>query len=38
MADIIPLIYRVYHKEILVLILTIGHRKDIYKKYRGRSF
>lgn len=26
------IIYRVYHKEILVLILTIGHRKDIYKQ------
>jgi len=26
------IIYRIYHKEILVLILTIGHRKDIYKK------
>ncbi|MDP8230469.1 MAG: type II toxin-antitoxin system RelE/ParE family toxin [Candidatus Gorgyraea atricola] len=24
-------IYRVYHQEILILILTIGHRKDIYK-------
>lgn len=26
------IIYRIYHKEILVLILTIGHRKDIYKQ------
>lgn len=26
------IIYRIYHKEILVLILTIGHRKDIYRK------
>jgi len=25
------IIYRVYHKEILVLILTVGHRKNIYK-------
>ncbi len=25
------IIYRVHHKEILVLILAIGHRKDIYK-------
>ena len=31
------IIYRVYHKEILVLILTIGHRKDIYKKV-GKNF
>lgn len=26
------IIYRIYHKEILVLVLTIGHRKDVYKK------
>jgi len=26
------IIYRIYHKEVLVLILTIGHRKDIYKQ------
>jgi len=26
------IIYRIYHKEILVIILTIGHRKDIYKQ------
>lgn len=26
------IIYRIYHKQILVLILTIGHRKDIYKQ------
>lgn len=31
------IIYRIYHKEILVLILTIGHRKDIYKQ-TGRKF
>lgn len=24
------IIYRVHHKEILVIILTLGHRKDIY--------
>ena len=28
------IIYRIYHKEILILILTIGHRKDIYKKIK----
>jgi len=22
----------IYHKEVLVLILTVGHRKDIYKQ------
>ncbi|MFH1868673.1 MAG: type II toxin-antitoxin system RelE/ParE family toxin [Candidatus Omnitrophota bacterium] len=26
------IIYRVFHGEILVLILTLGYRKDIYKK------
>lgn len=26
------IIYRVFHKDILVIILTIGHRKDIYKQ------
>jgi len=25
------IIYRVYHQEILILILTIGHREDVYK-------
>ena len=29
-------IYRVFHKEILVLILTVGHRKDIYRKTSGK--
>ena len=24
------IIYRIYHKEILVIILTIGHRKNVY--------
>ena len=26
------IIYRIYHKEIMVFILTVGHRKDIYQK------
>jgi len=26
------IIYRIYHKEVLILILTIGHRKDIYRQ------
>lgn len=26
------IIYRIYHKEILVLILTVTHRKESYKK------
>ncbi len=30
------IIYRIYHKEIYILILTIGHRKDIYKLLKKR--
>ena len=26
------IIYRIYHKEIMVFVLTVGHRKDIYQK------
>lgn len=26
------IIYRLYHRQILILILAIGHRKDIYRK------
>ena len=25
------IIYRIYHKEITVIILTMGHRKDVYR-------
>jgi mRNA interferase RelE/StbE len=25
------IIYRIYHKEITVIILTVGHRKDVYR-------
>ena len=25
-------VYRIYHKEIMVVISTVGHRKDIYQK------
>ncbi len=25
------IIYRIYHKEITVIVLTVGHRKDVYK-------
>lgn len=32
------IIYQVYHKEILVIILTIGHRKEIYKITSRRKF
>ena len=31
-SGVYRIIYRVYHKEVLVLILTIGHRKNIYKQ------
>ena len=31
------IIYRIYHKEILVIILTVGHRKNVYK-YSHRKF
>ena len=31
------IIYRTYHKEILVLILTVGHRKNIYKQAIRKS-
>ena len=24
------IIYRIYHKEITILVLTIGHRRDVY--------
>lgn len=30
------IIYRVDHHEILVIILTVGHRKDIYKVLKRR--
>lgn len=26
------IIYRTYHKQILILILAIGHRRSVYKK------
>ena len=31
------IIYRVHHKEILVIILTVGHRKDIYKQISRKT-
>ncbi|MFO8052733.1 MAG: type II toxin-antitoxin system RelE/ParE family toxin [Candidatus Omnitrophota bacterium] len=30
------IIYRIYHEKVLVLILTIGHRKDIYKNIKSK--
>ena len=26
------IIYRIYHSEVVVLILTVGHRRDVYEK------
>ncbi len=31
------IIYRVEHRQLVVIILTIGHRKDLYKKIVRRS-
>ena len=31
------IIYRIYHKEIIVLILTVSHRKEIYKKISRKT-
>ena len=31
-SGIYRIIYRIHHKELLVIILTIGHRKNIYKR------
>ncbi len=28
------IIYRIYNKEIMVIILTVGHRKDVYRQVR----
>lgn len=30
------IIYRVFHEEVLVLVLTIGYRKDIYQRLSHR--
>ena len=32
------IIYRAYHSEVVVLILTIGHRRDIYKKITRKGW
>jgi mRNA interferase RelE/StbE len=31
------IIYRVEHRQLVVIILTVGHRKDIYKKIGRRG-
>ncbi len=30
------IIYRIYHNRVLVLILTIGHRKDVYSELKRK--
>ena len=32
------IIYRVFRKEVLVLILTVGYRKDIYQKVSRKGY
>ncbi len=31
------IIYRVYQAEIVVLILTVGHRRDVYEKQKRKK-
>lgn len=31
------IIYKVYRTEIVVLILTVGHRRDVYSKARRKT-
>jgi len=31
-SGVYRILYRIYHNDIVVIILTIGHRKDVYKK------
>jgi mRNA interferase RelE/StbE len=30
------IIYRIHHHEVTVMILTVGHRKDVYEKLSRR--
>ena len=32
------IIYKVFHKEILILILTVGHRRDVYIKQSRKNW
>ena len=32
------IIYRIYKTEVLVLILTVGHRKEVYKKISRKTW
>ena len=31
------IIYRVYQAEVVVLILTVGHRRDVYEKQKRKE-
>ena len=31
------IIYRVYQTEIVVLVLTVGHRRDVYEKQKRKK-
>jgi mRNA interferase RelE/StbE len=32
------ILYRVHHAEVIVLILTVGHRREIYKRQKRKDF
>ena len=32
------IIYRIYHDQIVVLILTVGHRREVYSKSARKSW
>lgn len=31
------IIYRIYHDQVIVLILTVGHRREVYSKSARKS-
>jgi len=31
------IIYKILHQQILIIVLTVGHRKDIYKKISKKA-
>lgn len=31
------IIYRIYHQELIIMVLAIGHRKEIYKTARRKK-
>ncbi len=32
------MIYRIYHDQVIVLILTVGHRREVYSKSARKSW